>query len=354
MKKIILRFVALAFVAAAAVFGWHWLTEGRFMETTDDAYVDGDITAMTPKVAGHVIEITVVDNQHVKAGDVLLRIDDADYRAKLAEAKAVLAARRATLAQLDDKVAVQQAVLLQAGAGISAAKAGLTLSRQDLERTSRLVKEDFVSRQRYDTQAAEAAKAVASLQGSNAQATAAKRQLAVLEADRDVAEAQVAQAQAQLDQAQTDLEATVIRAPVDGIIGNRIARLGNYVRPGQQLLSVVPVRSVWIDANYKETQLTHMHSGQTAHIKADAFPDVDLIGTVDSFAPATGSKFSLLPPENATGNFTKVVQRLPVRIVLAADNPLVGRLLPGMSVVVRIDIRTGTAKAEAAKIGAAK
>lgn len=343
MKKIILRVVALCFVIAASIFGWRWYADGRFMESTDDAYVEGDITNMTPKVAGHVVEVVVDDNQRVKAGDVLIRIDDGDYRAKAAEAAAVLAARKATLLQLDDKVAVQQAVMAQAGAGISAAKADLTRSRQDLERTRSLVKEDFVSRQRFDTQTAEAAKAAAGLQGSNAQATAAKRQLAVLEADRDVAEAQVAQAQAQLDLAQADLAATIIRAPVDGVIGNRVARLGHYVRPGQHLLSVVPVDEVWIDANFKETQLNRLRPGQTVTVVIDAFPGQPLTGTVTGFSPATGSKFSLLPPENATGNFTKIVQRVPVRITIPHDGPLAGRLVPGLSVVVKVDTRTGAA-----------
>lgn len=344
MKKTILRLVALAVVVLVAVMGGRWFLDGRYLESTDDAYVEGDITNLTPKVAAHVVEVAVSDNQRVKAGDVLIRLDDKDWRAKAAEAAATLAARKAALAQLDDKVAVQQAVMQQAGAGISAAKADLTRSRQDLDRASRLVKDDFVSRQRYDTQAAEAAKAAATLQGNSAQAVAARRQLAVLEADREVAQAQVAQAQAQLELAQADLESTVIRAPVDGIIGNRVARVGAYVRPGQHLLSVVPVDSVWIDANYKETQLTHLRPGQTATIKVDAFPGTVLSGRVDSFAPASGAKFSLLPPENATGNFTKVVQRVPVRIVLPADNPLAGRLVPGLSVIATIDTRTGAQK----------
>ncbi|AVM75904.1 HlyD family secretion protein [Magnetospirillum gryphiswaldense] len=344
MKKTILRLFALALLCVAALYGWRWYADGRFLETTDDAYVDGDITTMTPKLAGHIVEVAVTDNQRVKTGDLLIRIDDTDYRSKLAEAEAVLAARRATLAQLDDKVLVQQAVMQQAGAGISAAKADLTLSRQDLDRTSRLVKDDFVSRQRFDTQTAEAAKAAAGLQGSSAQATAAKRQMAVLEADRDVAQAQVNQAQAQVNQALADLDATIIRAPVDGVIGNRVARTGAYVRPGQHLLSVVPLDSVWIDANFKETQLARLKPGQSVSIKIDAFPEHVLTGTVDSFSPATGAKFSLLPPENATGNFTKIVQRLPVRIHVPADNPLAGRLAPGLSVVVSVDTRSGVGK----------
>ena len=341
MKKYILRLLALALICAAAFFGWRWFTEGRFVESTDDAYVDGDITNLSPKVSGTVVEVAAGDNQAVSAGQVLVRIDDRDYRAKVAEVRAQLAARRATLEQLDEKVAVQRAVQAQAGAGISAARADLTRSRQDLERATRLVRDDFVSRQRYDTQAAEAAKAEAGLKGSNAQAEAARRQIAVLDGDRTVAEAQVAQAAAQLEVAEADLAATVIAAPVDGVIGNRIVRVGNYVRPGQQLLSVVPVRSVWIDANFKETQLTRLRPGQTAHVVVDAYPDVALVGTVDSFSPATGAKFSLLPPENATGNFTKVVQRVPVRIHVAAGGPLAGRLVPGLSVLVRIDTRTG-------------
>lgn len=342
MKKPALLAVAAIALAAAGIGGWRWATEWRHWQTTDDAYVEGDITNMAPKVSAHVVQVAVADNQTVRAGEVLVRLDDRDFKARVAEARALVAARRAALAQLDDKVAVQQATLAQAGASIASAQADLARSRADLERTQRLVREDYVSRQRFDTQAAEAAKAEAGVKGSSAQALGAKRQMAVLEAERDITQAQLEQAQAQLAVAEADLDATVIRAPVDGVIGNRVVREGMYARTGQHLLSVVPLATVWIDANYKETQIGQMHPGARAEIEVDAFPGVSVTGTVTGFSPASGAKFSLLPPENATGNFTKVVQRLPVRIVLAADNPLAGRLRPGLSVVARVDTRTGT------------
>ncbi|MBX9634445.1 MAG: HlyD family secretion protein [Magnetospirillum sp.] len=341
MKKPILLGAAAFAVLAASATGWRWASEWRFMETTDDAYVEGDITNMAPKVSGHVVQVAVTDNQPVKAGDVLVRIDDRDFQARVAEARAVVAARKAAALQLDDKVAVQQAMLMQAGAGIASAQADLKRSRADLQRTERLVKDDYVSRQRFDSQAAEAAKAEASVKGTNAQAVGAKRQMAVLQADRDIADAQLEQARAQLTLAEADLDATIIRAPADGVVGNRVVREGMYARIGQHLLSVVPLSTVWIDANFKETQIGRMAPGARAEISVDAFPDTKIVGTVTGFAPASGAKFSLLPPENATGNFTKIVQRLPVRIQLPPDTPLAGRLRPGLSVTVHVDTRTG-------------
>jgi membrane fusion protein (multidrug efflux system) len=336
MKKRILAVLATLAVAALLVSGWRWASEWRYVETTDDAYVEGDITAMAPKVPGHVVAVAVADNQTVKAGDILVRIDDRDYRAKAAEAAAQVAARRAGLALLDDRMAVQHAMHAQAGFSIAAAQADLTRSKADLERAQRLVRDDYLSRQRYDSQAAEAAKAEAGVKGTSAQATAARRQLAVLEAERTVAQALLAQAEAQAEQAQADIESTIIRAPVDGVIGNRVVRPGMYVRTGQHLLSVVPLATIWIDANYKETQIGRMRIGDRADIRIDAFPGQVLEGRVAGFAPAAGSKFSLLPPENATGNFTKVVQRVPVRIELPAGHALAGRLVPGLSVETRI------------------
>ncbi|MGE5545695.1 MAG: HlyD family secretion protein [Solirubrobacterales bacterium] len=339
MKKPVLALVAVSVVLAGSFAAWRWATEWRWVETTDDAYVEGDITSMAPKVAGIVVEVAVGDNQAVAVGDVLVRVDDTDYRARVAETRAVLAAREAALAQLDDRLAVQVALAQQASAGILAAQADVTRARADFERAQRLVKDDYLSRQRYDTQAAEAARASAGLKGSSAAATAAKHQLAVLEAERDVARAQAEQARAALVQAEADLAATVIRAPVAGSVGNRAVRTGQYVRPGQHLLAVVPLATVWVDANFKETQVGRMRPGHRAIIEVDAYPGVTVEGRVASFSPASGAKFSLLPPENATGNFTKVVQRLPVRIALPPDNPLAGRLRPGLSVTARVDTR---------------
>lgn len=340
MKKPIVAAIAGLALLGAGAAGFRWATEWRWLQTTDDAYVEGDITQVAPKVAGHVVELAAEDNRAVRAGDVLARIDDRDYRARVEEARALVAAREAALRQLGERVAVQEAQIAQAGALISASRADLQRSRQDLERAQRLVREDYVSRQRFDTQAAETAKAEAGLAGSSAQHSAARRQLAVLVAERAVAAAQLEEAKARLASAEADLDATIIRAPADGVVGNRAVRAGQYVRPGQHLLAVVPLHSVWIDANFKETQLERIRPGQAVAVEVDAYPGAAVTGRVDSFAPASGAKFSLLPPENATGNFTKVVQRVPVRILLPADNPLAGLLRPGLSVTVHVDTRT--------------
>lgn len=339
MAKNILRPLAVIAALGFGFAGWRWATEWRFVESTDDAYVEGDITSLSPKVAAHVTQVAVTDNQPVKAGDVLVRLDERDYRTALAEAKAVAAARNAALLQLEDRLAVQTAAISQAAAGISAARADVARSKADLDRARKLVQEEFLSRQRFDSQSAEAAKATATLQGSAALADGARRQMAVLESERQVARAQLDQALARVDQAQLDLDSTIIRAPVDGVIGNRTVREGQYARPGQHLLSVVPLASVWVDANFKETQIGRMVPGTPVSVHVDAYPDVTIQGRLGGFSPASGAKFSLLPPENATGNFTKVVQRIPVRVTLPADHALVGKLYPGLSVMVRVDTR---------------
>ncbi len=339
MKKPIAIAAVLIAVAAGGWSMLRWSQEWRWMESTDDAYVDGDITAISPKVAGHVVELMARDNRPVARGDVLLRIDDRDYRARVDEATGQVRARLAQLVQIDDKVTVQEAVITQSGAGISAARAEMVRAKADFERSRRLVREDYVSRQRFDVSQADAARAEAGLTGSGAQLQASRRQLAVLASERSVAMAQLEQARATLIVAETELEATAIRSPVDGVVGNRAVRDGQYVRPGQTLLAVVPLGEVWIDANFKETQIGRMTPGNRVEIKVDAFPGAVIGGRVDSFAPASGAKFSLLPPENATGNFTKVVQRIPVRIRVDRDNPLAGQLRPGLSVVVKVDTR---------------
>ncbi|CCG41500.1 HlyD family secretion protein [Magnetospirillum molischianum] len=339
MKKPAIITLALIAAATGSWAAYSWAVDWRWIETTDDAYVEGDITPIQPKVPGHVVLLNAEDNRSVAKGDILIRIDDRDYRARVEQARAVLVARRASLIQLDQKIAVQEAVIVQSGASVASARAEVARARADHERTSRLVREDFVSRQRFDTTQADAAKAEAGLAGSGAQAQAARRQLAVLVSERAIAEAEADQAQAALDLAEIDLEATVIRASVDGMVGNRAVREGQYVRTGQTLLAVVPLASVWVDANYKETQLSHIRPGQRATINVDAYGGREIEGRVDSIAPASGARFSLLPPENATGNFTKVVQRVPVRLRFATDNSLAGLLRPGLSVTARIDTR---------------
>lgn len=341
MKKPVLLALAACAILGGGWSGLRWQQEWRWIETTDDAYVDGNITIVSPKVAGHVVRLEARDNGPVAKGDVLLRIDDRDYRARFDEAVGQVKARQAQLAQIDDKTAVQEAVISQTGAGIAAARAEVIRAKADFERSRRLVREDYVSRQRFDVTQADASRAEATLAGSGAQMQAARRQLLVLAAERTMAAAQLEQARAALVAAETELEATVVRAPTDGVVGNRAVREGQYVRPGQQLLAVVPLADVWIDANFKETQIGRMKPGNRVEIAVDAYPGQVIGGTVDSFAPASGAKFSLLPPENATGNFTKVVQRIPVRIRVDHDSPLAGKLRPGLSVVARVDTRDG-------------
>lgn len=339
MKKPAALALALLAATAGSWAAYRWVAEWRWIESTDDAYVEGDITPIQPKVPGHIVQLNVGDNSPVAKGDILIRIDDRDYRARVEEARAALMAKQASLVQLDQKIAVQETVIAQSGASVASARAEVARARADHERTARLVREDFVSRQRFDLTQADAAKAEAGLAGSGAQAQGARRQLAVLMSERAVAQAEVERAKAALDLAEIDLEATVIRAPVDGMVGNRAVRDGQYVRTGQNLLSVVPLATVWVDANFKETQLSQIRPGQKATIAVDAFGGREIEGRVDSFAPASGARFSLLPPENATGNFTKVVQRVPVRIRLAEGNPLAGQLRPGLSVAAHIDTR---------------
>ncbi len=335
VKKRIAAVALLLLAIVAASLGYWW--SRRHIETTDDAYVASDISVMSAKVPGYVASVEVADNQPVKAGEVLIRLESRDYEAKRDQAQALAQARRLGLAQIEAKLNLQDAQIRQAGAEVTAAAADTQRAKNDLERAQILVKNEFASRQKLDQSQADSQRTAAQLTRARAGADAAKRQTNVLDAEMATARALSDEADAQLELAQIDLENTVIRAPIDGVAANRSAQLGEYVRAGAQLLSIVPLDKVWIEANFKETQLTRMKPGQSVDIKIDAFPDQHLQGKVESIAPASGAKFSLLPPENATGNFTKVVQRVPVRISLPLDSPLKGRIAPGLSAVVKVD-----------------
>jgi membrane fusion protein (multidrug efflux system) len=329
--------VPVLLVLALATGTGIWLN-GRHLESTDDAYLGSDITPIAAKVPGHVVEIAILDHQPVKQGDVLIRLDPRDFEARLAEARAALETAKAELALAGSKLALQETSIRQAGAEVQSAQADTTRTKRDFERSSQLVKEDFVSKSRFDATQADAAKAGALLSRARAGADGERRRLSVVQAERAAAEARLKQAEAGLAQAELDLSHTLIRSPIDGRAGNRSSQPGQYVRTGQQLMVVVPVDRVWVDANFKETQIGRMRPGQPAFVKIDAFPGQVLEGRVDSLAPASGARFSLLPPENATGNFTKVVQRVPVRIALPASHPLSGELRPGMSAVVTVEV----------------
>jgi membrane fusion protein (multidrug efflux system) len=340
MRKFLLSIGLGAFVVAAGAGGWYWWTHGRFVETTDNAYVESDISAISPKIAGYIHRLNVADNQQVRAGDVLVVIDDRDFAARVAEARAAVAGSQAAIASVDRKIELQAALIDQASATVESAEAERARAQPEYERYKKMVASNIVAKSDFDRTAADLRKAEAELTRAKAELTAQRGQLVVLQAEREEALAKLAQDQATLAVAEIDLDNTIIRAPVDGVVGNKAVELGQYVRAGSQIMALVPLPSVHVVANFKETQLERMRPGQRVEISVDAYPDVTLQGSIESFAPASGAVFSLLPPENATGNFTKIVQRVPVRIAVPDDNPLAGLLRPGLSVEVRIDTRT--------------
>lgn len=339
-KQTILALAGLAAAVAAIWYGGHWWNTGRFMQETDDAYVGGNITVITAKVPGYISQVPVTDNQVVHAGDVLATLDDRDYRAALARAEGTVAAAQALVANLDATRALQQAVIGQARAGVGASQAESDRARDDQLRYERLSAKEAVSLQSAQKANADYKQALAGDRKSAAQLLAATRELDVIGTRRGQAEAALAQAMAEREIAKLNLSYTVLRAPMDGSIGNRRARSGAFAGAGTTLLSVVPAQGLWVDANFKESQLAGMVPGQRASIVADVMPGHVFHGTIASLAPATGAQFSILPPENATGNFTKIVQRVPVRILLDAKDATLGTLRPGLSVSAEVDVRS--------------
>jgi membrane fusion protein (multidrug efflux system) len=327
---------------AAALFGWYWVTIGRYIESTDDAYVGGEVTTLSFKVAGLIEIVAIVDNQSVKAGDLLLKLDDRDYRAQLARAEANIAARRAALVNVDATRRMRVAMLDQARADLAAAMAEQVRAKYDIDRYRTLSNDRFASRQRFEQADADNEKAHAAERKAQAALEAAEHQLDIVDAQREQAAADLDQAIADRDLARLNLSYTEIRSPIDGVVGNRSARAGAYATVGAQLLAIVPAHGLWVDANFKESQLAGMREGQPAEIIADAVPGVTFHGHVASLAPATGAQFSVIPPENATGNFTKIVQRVPVRILLEDNAAELGKLRPGLSVIARVDTRQST------------
>jgi len=339
LRGALLAGAALAALSIGAWYATDWWTIGRFIETTDDAYVGGDVTVIAPKVAGFVDNVAVTDNQTVHAGDLLIKLDDRDYRALLARAEAAVAGARATLANLEATRRLQEQVIAEARASVTAADAEVVRSRYDAVRYRQLAADQFASAQRQQQADADHQKASAGAERARASVGAAERQLDVIASQKLQAEAALAQAIAERDIAGLNLSYTELRAPIDGTVGNRSARAGAYANVAAQLVAIVPSDGLWVDANFKEGQLAHMQPGMPAKIRADVLPGQVFIGHVESLAPATGAQFSVLPPENATGNFTKIVQRVPVRIRLDGDGGVLGRLRPGLSVTVDVDQR---------------
>ena len=327
--------VALAFVALATL-RWDAWVGGARIQTTDDAYVRAELTRLSSRVAGEVIKVAAEDFQRVKAGDLLVQIDPADYEAQVAQAEAAVAAAQAALDNLGNQVELQYATIAQAEAAQVSATALDTEARQEQERQQSLSQTDAGTRQRLEQAVAAYAKAEADVRASRAVIAAQRHQLEVLQGTKKQRAADLEGAKAALHAAQLRLGYTKIAAPFDGVTSERQVQAGDYVNIGTNLINVVPLPNVYVMANYKETQLTHVEPGQPVEITVDSFPNEKFHGRVERIAPASGSQFALLPPDNATGNFTKVVQRVPVRIVFDQNQSL-DRLLPGMSVVTRID-----------------
>ena len=339
-KTLVMSGTALIVAASLATLGHHWWTVGRFTESTDDAYVGGDITVIAPKVSGFIARVAVTDNQTVRAGDVLVKLDDRDYVAARARSIAAVAAQQAALANLTATHHLQEAIIAQAQAVITSADAQIERTREDETRYKHLQRLSAVSLQESQKADADYKDAIASGVKARAALAASQRQLDVIDSQAQQAQAALAQANADRDVAELNLSYTELRAPMDGTVGNRSARPGSYANIGAQLMSLVPARGLWVDANFKESQLARMHAGQPVVVEADVLPGQLFHGRVASLAPATGAVFSVLPAENATGNFTKIVQRVPVRILLDGDASALGRLRPGLSVVAKVDMRT--------------
>jgi membrane fusion protein, multidrug efflux system len=346
--------VAGALLAAlvAAGWGWHWWQVGRFIETTDDAYVRADVVTVSPRIAGYVTRVLVDDNQPVHRGDVLAMLDDRDYRAKVQAAQAALLEAQASVQEsgaaaqtLGAQLAQQGSTIAQAQADVDAARAESTRRDADASRYRALLADEAASGQHWEAAHADALKAraalahaIAAAQNQHEERDVLRKRLAQNEAATAAARARLEAAQAQLALAQLDLEHTRIVATQDGTVGQRSVRAGQYVEAGTPLLAVVPLHAVYVVANFKETQLAAMRAGEPVELDIDTFSGQALQGRVSGIAPGSGAEFALLPPDNATGNFTKIVQRVPVKIALEAL-PRDVVLRPGMSAIARVDTK---------------
>ncbi|QWW68729.1 HlyD family secretion protein [Rhizobium sp. WYJ-E13] len=346
IKRAVIAAALLAGVAFAGDFGYRYWTVSRFIESTDDAYVKADYTTVAPKVAGYIKQVLVNDNDPVKAGQVLARIDDRDFQAALSQARADVKAAEAAVTNLDTQISLQQSIIAQARATLDASQASLTFAQSDADRASRLITNGAGTQSRAEQSQSLKDQAAAAVERDRAAVVAAENKVPVLQTQREQALAQRDRALAAARQAELNLSYTDIVAAVDGTVGARSIRVGQYVTSGTQLMAVVPLHAVYVVANFKETQLTFVRPGQAVEIKVDSFPDIAIKGHVDSVSPASGLEFSLLPPDNATGNFTKIVQRIPVKIVID-DERLAGLLRSGMSVIPDIDTKAAQTSAAA-------
>jgi membrane fusion protein (multidrug efflux system) len=338
-KKLILGGLGAVALIAASWFAYDYITVGRFIVSTDDAYVGADMAIMSPKVPANVAEVPIVENQSVKEGDVLIRLDDGDYKLALDQATAKLATQNAAVATFDAQIRAAQANETQMRAQLDATNANVAKTQADYERTKPLADRDYTSKATLDAAIAARDMARAQAKAGEAAIESAEANIALLKSQRQEAEQVAKELEVAVAKAKRDLSFTIIRAPFDGVIGNRSVQVGDYVTAGKRLLAVVPLDKVYVDANVKETQLAGIKIGDAVELSVDALGGPPIKGVVEGIAPASGSQFSLLPPENATGNFTKIVQRVPIRIAVPAAEAK-GSLRPGLSVVVEIDTRS--------------
>ena len=340
LRRAVLGLVLCTALGGGAYAGWDWWTVGRFFVSTDDAYVQADISVLAAKVSGYLEAVPVVNGQAVRRGEVIARLDDGDYRLALKAAQDKVATQESTIARIGRQSEAARAQVLQSAAQIDAARADAVRASADYGRATQM-QADYVAKSRLDQAKADRDRTEAAVKSAEAALAAARANVDVLQAQEREAESLAAELRTAVDRARRDLDFAVIRAPFDGVVGNKAVEAGAYVSPGSRVAALVPLKSVRIDANFKETQFGRVRPGQEVHIHVDAYPDRDIVGTVESLSPASGSVFSLLPPDNATGNFTKIVQRLPVRVHVPEDIAREGLLRPGLSVVVRVDTRDG-------------
>ena len=339
-KILILRGALGALALLALYFGGHWLLVGRFLVSTDDAFIAADLSGIAARVPGTVAEVPVAENSAVAAGTVLVKIDDADYRLAVESAGNRIESQNAAIARLGEQVKAQDATIAAARANVDAARAAADREANNYTRAEKLQAQKFASNQTLEAALAARDAANAALSAAEQQVTRAQAELGVLKAQTVEAQAGLKELQTALAKAERDLASTEIKAPFDGTVGNRAVEPGQYVQPGTRVMALIPAKTAYVEANFKETQLGRIRPGMKAQIEVDAFSNA-IEGEVESIAPASGAQFSLLPPENATGNFTKIVQRIPVRIAVKDPSGLM--LRPGLSAVVTIDTRSGPA-----------
>jgi membrane fusion protein (multidrug efflux system) len=345
-RKMVIMGVAALLALAAASYGVHWLLVGRFYVSTDDAYVRANSTMLGARVSGHIAAIIPRDNAQVRSGEVVFKIDDGDYRIAVDAARSRIETQKATIDRIGRQITAQESAVEQAKAQLASAEAGLKRAGLDFDRQQELSAKGFASRATFEVSEASRDQGTAAVRSARAAFEAARDNVEVTKAQQAESRAQLAELQTTLAKAERDLDFTSVRAPVDGTFSNRLVNTGDFIAVGQRLGNVVPLDDVFIDANFKETQLKRIRPGQPVTISVDAYGHRKFAGVVDSISPAAGSVFTLLPPDNATGNFTKIVQRLPVRVRVPKEVARQNLLRAGMSVYATVDTTEGAKDAD--------